>query len=115
MSGVVTNEEAHDHNQRLRSDHQFDPTYRQLVDLTGITDIRINTPTVTAAAQEQKFAPGTRRAFVASSDVAYGMARMFALRAEAAGQTIEVFRDRRTAEDWLGLDDQRAENLTERS
>jgi hypothetical protein len=29
------------------------------------------------------------------------MARMFALRAEASGQTVEVFRDRKKAEEWL--------------
>jgi hypothetical protein len=31
------------------------------------------------------------------------MARMFALQAESVGQTIEVFRDLRSAEAWLGL------------
>jgi hypothetical protein len=31
------------------------------------------------------------------------MARMFALRAEGLGQTIEVFRERDAAEDWLGI------------
>jgi hypothetical protein len=31
------------------------------------------------------------------------MARMFALRAERLGQTIEVFRERAKAEEWLGV------------
>ena len=101
---VVTNDEVDEHNQRLRTDPQFDPDYRQLVDLSGITEIRITTPKVTAAAQDQYFTPGSRRAFVALTDATFGMARMFATRAEAAGgQTIKVFRDRKTAEEWLGI------------
>ncbi len=98
---VVTNDEVDDHNRRLRTDPDFDPGYRQLIDLSGITEIRITTPKVTAAAQDQYFTPGTRRAFVALTDATFGMARMFALRAEASGQTIEVFRDRKQAEEWL--------------
>jgi hypothetical protein len=54
-------------------------------------------------AHDQYFAPGVRRAFVASADTAFGLARMFALRAESMGQTIHVFRDRDAAEAWLGL------------
>ena len=103
LSGVVTNDEVQAHNSSLPTDPHFDPNYRQLIDLTGITEIRITTDTVTTAAQHQYFTPGTRRAFVATSEATFGMARMFALRAEAGGQTIEVFRDRTEAEKWLGI------------
>jgi len=98
---VVTNDEVDDHNRTLRTDPDFDPSYRQLIDLSGITEIRITTPKVTATAQDQYFTPGTRRAFFAPEDVAFGLARMFATRAEAAGQKIGVFRDRKKAEEWL--------------
>ena len=101
LSGVVTNEDVDNHNRTLRADPDFDPSYRQLIDLSGITEIRVTTPKVTATAQDQYFAPGTRRAFFAPADAAYGLARMFATRAEAGGQTIEVFRDRKKAEEWL--------------
>ena len=97
----VTNDEVDNHNRSLRSDPDFDPSYRQLIDLSGIKEIRITTPKVTAAAQDQYFTPGTRRAFFAPEDVSFGLARMFATHAEAGGQTIEVFRDRNKAEDWL--------------
>jgi hypothetical protein len=99
--GPVTEDEVHDHNTRLRNDPAFDPGYRQLVDLTEITEIRVSSSTVNVAAMDQFFTPGTRRAFLASSDATFGMARMFALRAEGSGQTIEVFRDRKKAEEWL--------------
>ena len=99
--GSVTEDEVHDHNTRLRNDPAFDPDYRQLVDLTGITEIRVSSKTVTVTAMDQFFTPGTRRAFVASSDATFGMARVFQLQAEGLGQTIEVFRDRKKAEEWL--------------
>ena len=93
---VVTNDEVDKHNRSLRSDPDFDPSYRQLIDLSGITEIRVTTPKVTATAH-----PGTRRAFFAPADAAFGLARKFATHAEAGGQTIEVFRDRKKAEEWL--------------
>jgi hypothetical protein len=100
--GAVTEAEVHDHNRRLRTDAAFDPSYRQLVDMTGITEVIVGKDMINETAMDQFFNPGTRRAFVASSDATFGMARMFALQAEALGQTIEVFRDMARAEDWLG-------------
>lgn len=101
--GTVSDEEIHDHNTRLRNDSQFDPSYRQMVDLTGITEIKVATSTINETSLDQFFNPGTRRAMVAASDATFGMARMFALRAEGLGQTIEVFRDWPQAEEWLGI------------
>jgi hypothetical protein len=101
--GAVTEAEVHDHNNRLRNDPTFVPSYRQIVDLTGITEIRVGTGLINSTSHDQFFNPGTLRAFVATEDAAYGMARMFALQAESEGQTIEVFRDLGKARAWLGL------------
>ena len=101
--GPVTEDEVHEHNLKLRTDPAFDPGYRQIADMTGITEILVGTSTINETAIDQFFNPGTRRAFVASNEAVFGMARMFALQAEGLGQTIEVFRDLRRAEEWLGL------------
>ena len=103
LSGTVTETEVHEHNRTLRTDPAFNPRYRQLVDCTGVTEILLGTATISAISRDQFFAPGTRRAFIATSDTAFGLARMFALRADGSGQTIEVFRERRVAEEWLGI------------
>ena len=103
LSGTVTETEVHEHNRTLRADPDFNPRYRQLVDCTGVTEILVGTATINAISRDQFFAPGTRRAFIATSDTAFGLARMFALRADGSGQTIEVFRERRVAEEWLGM------------
>jgi hypothetical protein len=97
----MTDDDVREHNRTLRVDKAFDPAYRQLIDCTGLVEILVATKTINDAAHDQYFTPGTRRAFVASSETAFGLARMFAIRAEASGQTIQVFRDRGKAEEWL--------------
>jgi hypothetical protein len=101
--GVMTDDEVRDHNERLRTDPAFNPGYRQLVDMTEVTESRVGTNTINETSADHFFNPGTQRAFVASSDAIFGMARKFALQAEADGQTIQVFREMKSARKWLGL------------
>jgi hypothetical protein len=101
--GPATEAEVAEHNRSLRTDPQFNPHYRQLADLSGVTEFLVSTKVIQETAHDQYFAPGVRRAFVAPDDAGFGMARMFALHAEGLGQTIHVFRDRASAEAWLGL------------
>ena len=101
--GAATEEEVFDHGQRLRSDPQFDPSYRQLADMSEVTEVRVSSRSVETLSRGQLFNPGTRRAFVASNDAVFGMLRKYELHAESTGQIVRVFRDRKAAEDWLGL------------
>jgi hypothetical protein len=101
--GAVTDVEVYDHNEKLRADPNFDPTYQQLTDLSGVTEIGVTTGMINTTSLDQFFEPGTRRAILATDDGVFGMARMFAIRAESVGQTIQVFRDERQARDWLGI------------
>jgi hypothetical protein len=101
--GPVTDDEVYEHNEKLRSDPEFDPSYRQIADMTGVTEIAVSTSMINETAQDQFFTPGTPRAFIASDDGVFGMARMYSLRAEGLGQTIQVFRDTGSAKEWLGV------------
>jgi hypothetical protein len=101
--GPATESEVLEHNRQLRHDPLFDPSYQQLADMSGVTELLVPTSTVRETALDSFFSPGVRRAFVATGDGAFGMARMFALHAESLGQVVEVFRDRGEAERWLGL------------
>jgi len=102
--GVVTEDEVREHNQTLRVDPAFDPSYRQLADMVAVTESRVGPKWINQASADNFFDPGARRAFVASTDANFGMSRKFALQAEAHGQTIQVFRDMASAKKWLGLD-----------
>ena len=102
--GAATEDEIFDHGQRLRNDPQFQPDFRQLVDMSELTEIRVGSGLIRNASRNQFFAPGVRRAVVANSEAAFGMARMYAIASEEAGQTIQVFRDLSAAKAWLDID-----------
>jgi hypothetical protein len=101
--GAITDDDVREHARILRADPLFDPTYRQLLDMTGITEDLVHTNTKQESSYGQLFARGVRRAWVASADYTFGMARMYAVAAERQGQTVGVFRARSEAEEWLGL------------
>lgn len=103
LVGAVTVEEVEKHNHALAQDPRFKPEFEQLVDLTELTEILYDAAAVTKSAKEHVFAPGVRRALVATSDAAFGMSRMFAMQSESAGQRIHVFRHMHEAAAWLGL------------
>ena len=99
--GSVSEKEIYEHNEKLRTDPAFDPSYRQCADMSALTEVTVSTDMIRDTANDQFFLPGTRRAFIASTDAVFGMARMYALRAEGLGQTIEVFRELEPAKEWL--------------
>ena len=101
--GAATEIEVLEHNRQLSADPMFNPAYQQLADMSDVTEVLVSANTIKETARDSFFSPGVRRAFVARGDGTFGMARMFALHAESLGQVVEVFRDRRAAEEWLGL------------
>ena len=101
--GAATDADIHEHGRRLRADPLYDPTYRQLADMSGVTKILVSSGTIEDISRGQLFAPGTQRAFVASNDAVFGLLRKYELHADSLGQTVRVFRDRKEAEEWLGL------------
>jgi hypothetical protein len=101
--GAATDDDVLGHNQRLRADPLFDPTFRQLADMSEVTEILVNTSTIEVVARGNLFVPGARRAFVASDDAVFGLLRKYEIHAESMGQKVRVFRDRKLAEAWLDL------------
>ena len=101
--GVMTSADVREHRRALRSDPLFDRSYRELVDMSGITEDLVDLGAKQEMSQDQLFAPGVRRAWVAPDDYPFAMARMYATAAEKRGQAIGVFRSRKEAEEWLGL------------
>jgi hypothetical protein len=101
--GVMTSADVREHRRSLRSDPLFDRTYRELIDMSGITEDLVDLGAKKEMSQDQLYAPGVQRAWVAPDDYPFAMARMYATAAEKRGQTIGVFRTREAAEEWLGL------------
>src|SRR5260370_690658 len=73
--GVLTTRELVDLTSSVLVDARFDPTYSSLADLRDVTDIEVDHMVSVHTAVTPLFAGGTRRAIVASSDVAYESAQ----------------------------------------
>lgn len=101
--GSLTDTESHLHYVKLAADPAFEPSFRQLCDLSEVTAIEASPDTLRTLARLAVFAPGTRRAFVANEDEHFGLARMLQMFCEIEGTEVGVFRNIRAAEDWLGL------------
>jgi hypothetical protein len=100
---VFTAAEAMDHQNRLRSDVNFDPGYAQLLDGTRVTKVEATPSDVQRLADRTIFSPSSRRAFVTSRTAVFGVLRMFQVYRELAGaaEQIKVFHDMPSALEWL--------------
>src|SRR5208283_4961352 len=102
ISGVFTMAEALAQRENLRKHPDFDPSFSQLVDFTQVARIELKQEDMQSLAQASIFSSDSRRAFVTSSDVVFGMARMFeALRDSIGDNGIRVFRNLDEALDWV--------------
>ena len=102
--GVFTPEDYFDHLARLQSDPRFDPRFHQVVDCRAITVMALTSKQVAELADRTGFAVQSRRAFVVSTDLQYGLSRVFAAHREmGGGQDVGVFRTMEDALAWLNL------------
>lgn len=101
--GVLSEADSLEHYGQIQADPGFEPTFRQLCDLTDVTELHASQAFIRDLACMTVFAPGTRRAFVAPQPLYYGLTRMLQAFAELEGSTIGVFRSLREAEEWLDL------------
>ena len=105
--GEVTDAESKANRLRLVRDPAFNPDFCELIDMRGVTGFGSVTGTQVRdnASVSTHFGPGTRRALVATTEIGYGLARMWAAYREASGgkEEIGVFRSVEAAEIWLGV------------
>ena len=102
-SGTLSYSDIAAHQDRLKSDPNFDPAFDQLFDGTGVTNIALTVEEIQTVARQRIFAAGSRQAFATSSEFAYGMARMFEIYRETSGtgRLVRVFSGLREAQEWL--------------
>ena len=100
--GVVSAADMSDVKGRLLAT-QFDPTYREFCDFSGVTDFQLTGKEVQTFATTSPFSKTARRAVIVSSDVVYGMVRMYGLMGDRDSNYHRVFRDAASALRWLGV------------
>jgi hypothetical protein len=108
LTGVLTEAEILEEYGRLLASPEFDPTHRELVDLTDVERLDISVTgvgkAVSMARPFDRAGIANRQAIVAPTDISYGISRMYQLmRHDSPGET-EIFRDLDTACRWLGVD-----------
>jgi hypothetical protein len=102
-TGVFTRGDFLDHMARLSRDPQFKPDFDQIVDCRSLT-FMLSTEEIRDLAGRSVFSAQSRRAFIASSDLQFGLNRMFATYNEMTlQQKVMVFRHLPEALSWLGL------------
>ena len=92
--------------EELSSDPDFDPTFNQLVDVTGVTVLDLSIEEAKQIAKRGIYSPASRRAVLASSEAVFGMARLMdAYHSMATGrQQTGVFYESDAALKWLSLE-----------
>ncbi len=103
LAGTLTPEDVERARDGLRGDPRFDPSYSHLVDMRRVTRLPVAAAGVRRLAGATTFAAGSRQALVASSDLVFGLARMYEGLAGALAQHVAVFRSLADALEWLGV------------
>ena len=91
------------HQRTLRADPKFRPDMRQLADSRSVTDVQVTVKAIHALIAGNPFGKGARRAFCASTELVFGLARMFELGRINPADEFRVFRTMNEARAWLGL------------
>jgi hypothetical protein len=101
-TGVVTLDEILESRRQLLNNPDFDPTFFQLGDLSGVTKVDLTADQVKMLAETSPFSPASRRAFVGESLEVYGLVRMFEIvRGLRGDHNVRAFRSCDKALAWL--------------
>jgi hypothetical protein len=105
-SGVVTEAEVAIGAAKAVGDPDFGAHYRLLIDYSEATSISMSVDAVARFAQSKAFAPRSRRAFLATTPLAFGLGRMYEIYASLGDTSapVRVFHDRAEALAWLNSD-----------
>jgi len=113
MRGIITDEELLQYAKTATTDVEIPASYHELIDLRGVEVPEVSTDTlrrVAATFRDAEREPeGVKVAFVASSDAAFGMARMYQVFRTGSEAAFHVFREMGEARVWLGLSAEPAE------
>ena len=101
--GVLTDGELLAHVRALTVDTRFVRNFYQLADLRDVEDVEVSASTIREMARLNPYGDGSRRAVVVTSDVLFGMARMYQILRDEPTDRLEIFRELDAALRWLGI------------
>ena len=103
-TGVLGYSEVLDHMDRLSSNPDFRPEFHQLFDFREVTKATLSHQEIRTLAQRVIFSERSRRAFVVSGELNFGIGRVFQAYRDINGEPgIVIFKEMREALSWLSL------------
>jgi hypothetical protein len=106
FDGDVSDADLRAHVDSLEADLRFDRTMAELVDLRGVTSSSVTNDAIREVAAAPPHALSARRAFVAPTDLLYGLSRMYQSYWNRGHlDQAAVFRSLEPALRWVGLTD----------
>lgn len=102
--GLLSDKEIIAHAETLRTDSRFQPTFRQIGTFIETSSLLLTSAAIRSVAENNPFPRDARRSFVVTTEVAYGLARMFMLYLDADPKQFGIFREIGPALEWIGLD-----------
>ena len=103
--GNLTDPDVFKHQDKLRGDPDFDPSFSQLVDCTNVTHIDdLSLKAISVLADRDPFGLGSQRAFVAPHNPDYDVFRLYELLTTVHEDVVIVFREMSEARKFLNLD-----------
>jgi hypothetical protein len=109
---LVMEREILAHVRALIADPRFARNFHQLIDLRDVTNVQFTASTVEELVRLNPFGAGARRAVVITSDVVFGMARMYQILSDESPDELQIFRKMDDALQWLGIADAKTELLS---
>ncbi|UCD31295.1 MAG: hypothetical protein JSW04_12000 [Desulfobacterales bacterium] len=104
-SGVVTGADIIAANKEIYSSKNFLRQKYQIIDRTKITDFRVSNEEIRIVADQDIAAasvnPNVIIALIATTDLQFGISRMYQAYVEDSGFLTEIFRDRNSAVEWI--------------
>lgn len=106
-TGKLGYAEGLDHMDRLQIHPDFQPEFDQLFDFRDVTEVDLSHDDVRQLAERPVFSPRSRRAFVVSNALSFGVARMFQAYRDIRGESgITIFKEMKEALSWLSLSEE---------
>jgi len=103
--GIIVDQDVYAHQEKLRDDPDFDPSFFQLVNCTGVTKADdLSTDAIYELARRHLFGAESKRAFVAPQRLVYGLIRMFQILTDDYPDELVVFKDLAEARKFLKLE-----------
>ena len=105
FEGALNDNDILAHRDVLKSHPDFNPQFSEIVDFTGVTQLRVTVGLINSMARSDSlYSHKSRHAVVAPHDLTYGVARMYQMLAQDKRPNVAVVRNMAEARRFVGIE-----------